>query len=475
MNAFITETCNGGDNGQITVAAFGGVPGYSYVWNTGRTGATISNLRAGVYSVTMTDASGCTLTRSYSLGELPALNINYSKANVDCFGGNSGSISLNVSGGDSPYYYQWNTGATSSSLNSLRIGTYTVTVSDSKGCTATQQITITQPSPLGINSQTKIPACYQDGTGEISVSGTGGTPGYSYTWSTGDSSPKITNLSSGTYTVTLTDANGCTTVRNLSFSEPPPLSIAYNKTDVECAGESTGTINLDVSGGTGSYSYQWNTGASSSSLNNLGKGTYSVTVTDANGCTANQSISIRSNLSMTLTSVVKAETCTGQSDGSIEVAVQGGKTPYRYLWSTGSQNPIILNLSARRYTVTVTDANDCQLIKSFLVSSLGDNCTFLRVPNKAGSTAQIQNQLRLFPNPTSNDVFLEYQNESQAQNMEVEFFDKAGRLLKQVKQEIYQGHNRFSVPTWDLPPGLYIVRTKAGQDIQMKKLIVVKN
>jgi len=134
-----------------------------------------------------------------------------------------------------------------------------------------------------------------------------------------------------------------------------------------------------------------------------------------------------------------------------------------------------LNLSARRYTVTVTDANDCQLIKSFLVSSLGDNCTFLRVPNKAGSTAQIQNQLRLFPNPTSNDVFLEYQNESQAQNMEVEFFDKAGRLLKQVKQEIYQGHNRFSVPTWDLPPGLYIVRTKAGQDIQMKKLIVVKN
>jgi gliding motility-associated-like protein len=371
LNASVSSTssvsCFGGSNGSVDLTVTGGTGPFSYLWNNGNTSQDLNNISSGTYTVTVTDANGCTATTSATVGQ-PSAALSASTAasqNVSCYGGANGSISLTVNGGTSPYSYQWNNGSTSQNLNGLTAGTYSVTVTDANGCTATSSVTVTQPS-AALSSQLTVSqnvSCFGGNNGSLSLVVTNGTSPYTYLWNTGSTSQNLTGLSSGTYTVTVTDANGCTNVRSATVQQPsavlsPSISSA---TAVSCFGGNNGAVDLTVSGGTGPYTYSWSNGSSTQDLSNLSSGTYTVTVTDANGCTA-QANAVISQPSAALTASVSSSSpvsCFGGNNGSVSLSVTGGTSPYSYSWSNGSSSQNQTGLAAGTYTVTVTDANGC--------------------------------------------------------------------------------------------------------------------
>ncbi|MEL6837618.1 MAG: SprB repeat-containing protein, partial [Bacteroidota bacterium] len=205
----------------------------------------------------------------------------------------------------------------------------------------------------------------------IDLSVTGGTPAYTYAWSTGATTQDISGLSAGTYTVTVTDGNNCTTVESFTITEPPVLVASLDGSeDADCNGAATGSIDLMVVGGTGPYTYLWSTGATTQDLTGLNAGTYSVVVTDANGCTDTESFTIGEPTTLEINiagTVTEDADCNGATTGSIDLAVSGGTAPYTYAWSNNATTQDISDLAAGTYTVTVTDANGCTDSASFII------------------------------------------------------------------------------------------------------------
>ncbi|WP_367392857.1 SprB repeat-containing protein [Lewinella sp. LCG006] len=301
--------CFGQNTGSISLTVTGGTPGYTYAWNDGPTTANRSNLSVGTYTITVTDANGCTAITSAAVTQpSAALSATPTVTNVACFGETTGAINLMVSGGTTPYNYLWNDGASSQNRTGLTAGTYAVTVTDANNCTqAVTNIIVTQPASALSLTATQTNANCGGPTGSITVTAMGGTSPYSYDWSgtpVGDGTMTITSLNGGTYAVTVTDANGCTAVLSTTITQAPPLVISISPINPTCPPgaappiNSDGSIDLMVMGGTPTYSYAWTT-ADGSGLNptaedqtGLTAGTYSVTVTDANGCTASVSTSL---------------------------------------------------------------------------------------------------------------------------------------------------------------------------------------
>ncbi|MEZ4893194.1 MAG: SprB repeat-containing protein, partial [Saprospiraceae bacterium] len=350
--------CHGGNDGSINLSVSGGTSPYTYNWSNGATTPDIGNLTAGNYCVTVTDANTCTATICVTISEPPALNLTKTKVDVSCFGGSDGSIDLTVSGGTSPYTYAWSNGATTEDISNLSVGTYTVTVTDNHGCVKTTSMTINQPTDLSL-SKTKVNvSCYGGSDGSIDLSVSGGTSPYSYNWSNGATTQDISNLSAGTYTVTVTDNHGCTKSTSATITEPSELSLSKTVVDATC-GLSNGSIDLTVSGGTNPYSYAWSNGATTQDVSNLLAGTYTVTVTDNNGCTKSLTATVNNLDGPTLSETHVDVLCHGGNNGSINLSVSGGTSPYSYNWSNGASTQDIGNLTAGNYCVTVTDANTC--------------------------------------------------------------------------------------------------------------------
>src|SRR5690606_3499144 len=201
---------------------------------------------------------------------------------VSCNGGSNGTVDLTVTGGTAPYTYVWSNTATTEDMIGLAAGTYDVTVTDVNGCTATASATVTEPTVLmaSLSSQTNI-ACNGGTTGSATITVTGGTAPYTYTWSNGATTATITNVVAGTYNVTVTDANGCTDTASVTLTEPTALSASAIATNVSCNGGSNGTVDLNVTGGTAPYTYVWSNTATTEDMVGLTAGTYDVTVTDA--------------------------------------------------------------------------------------------------------------------------------------------------------------------------------------------------
>ena len=335
--------CYGGSDGQASVSGSGGVAPYSYDWGSANPNA----LSAGNYTVTVTDYNGCTSTCSVTIDEPPLLTCTITKIkDVDCYGGSEGQASVSASGGVSPYSYDWG----GEDPLALSAGSYTVTVTDYNGCTSTCSVTIDEP-PLLTCAITKIKDvdCYGGSDGQVSVSATGGVSPYSYDW--GGEDPLA--LSAGSYTVTVTDYNGCTSTCRVTIDEPPLLTCTITKIkDVDCYGGSDGQASVSATGGVNPYSYDWG-GEDPLALS---AGSYTVTVTDYNGCTSTCSVTIDEPPLLTCAiSKIKDVDCYGGSDGQVSVSATGGVSPYSYDW--GGEDP--LALSAGSYTVTVTDYNGC--------------------------------------------------------------------------------------------------------------------
>lgn len=369
VTANVTDvTCNGLSNGSIDVTVTGGVPGYSYNWSNGLNTQDISNVSAGNYSLTVTDANGCTVAVSYTVAEPQILVANANVTNVSCFVGNDGEIDLTVSGGTPNYSYLWSNGATTEDLSALTAGIYGVTITDNNGCTFSSTFTVTQPNLLAVISVVSDVLCNGGTDGAIDITVSGGTLQYSYAWSNGATTEDLNNLSAGQYTVTITDANGCTLVENATVNEPQLLAVAGVVENVTCFGASDGSVDLTVTGGVAPYTFAWDNNNGSEDINGLPGGTYNVTVTDANGCTVAGSYTVLEPTLLTATLSTTDVVCFGGNDGEIDLTVSGGTPQYTFNWSNGETTEDIITLVAGTYTVTITDANGCTLVQSATIS-----------------------------------------------------------------------------------------------------------
>ena len=366
--------CNGGTTGSATVNVTGGTGAYSYSWSpSGGTAATASGLTAGTYTVTVTDDNSCTATQSFTITQPTAIAITPSHTNVTCNGINDGSATATVTGGTGAYTYLWApSGGTAATANGLAPGTYTVTVTDANLCTATQSITITQPDALvaTASAQTNL-LCNGASNGAATVSVTGGTGVYTYSWApTGGTSATASGLTAGTYTVTVTDANTCTTTQSFTITEPTGISITPSQINVSCNGFNNGTATATVTGGTGAYTYSWSpSGGTAATATGLAPGAYTVTVTDANLCTATQSFTITQPTAIAITPSHTNVSCNGINNGTATATVTGGTGTYTYSWApSGGTAATATGLVAGTYTVTVTDANLCTATQSFTIT-----------------------------------------------------------------------------------------------------------
>ncbi|MES3019004.1 MAG: gliding motility-associated C-terminal domain-containing protein, partial [Bacteroidota bacterium] len=363
--------CFGASTGSIDLSVTGGTAPYAYAWTGGITSEDLSGLVAGTYTVTVTDANNCTATASVTIGQPAAvLAVNTSKTDVLCFGATTGAIDLTATGGTAPYTYAWTGGITSEDLSGLAAGTYTVTVTDANNCTATASVSIGQPAAvLAVSTSKTDVLCFGATTGAIDLTATGGTAPYIYAWTGGITSEDLSGLATGTYTVTVTDANNCTATASVTIGQPAKLLLSLTKTPVDCFGSNTGAIDLSVSGGSAPYSYSWTGGFTTEDISGLTAGSYTVTVTDKNNCTATASINIEQPVSALAINFVKTNvSCFGSSDGAINLTVSGGTAPYKYAWTGGRTTEDAVGLSAGSYNVVVIDARNCTATATIFIS-----------------------------------------------------------------------------------------------------------
>jgi gliding motility-associated-like protein len=357
-------TCNAACNGTAAANASGGTPAYTYAWSpSGGNGPTASNLCPGTYTVLVTDANGCTVQGQVVITEPPVLLANVTDIDVTCFGACNGTGTSTPTGGTPGYTYSWAaSGGNAATTTPLCPGSYTVTVTDLNGCTATGTAVITQPQQLNTGVTSTNVLCFGQCNGTASSTPTGGTPGYTYLWMPGaQTTSSVNGLCAGSYTLTVTDANGCTQNSTVVITQPNVLTVSLNASNLNCNSVCDATISASVSGGTAAYTYLWNPGnQTTASITNQCAGSYTCTVTDANGCTAQASVTITQPTALALVPSVSHVTCNGLCNGSASVGASGGTPPYGYLWAPGGQTTsFIINQCAGSYTCTVTDALGC--------------------------------------------------------------------------------------------------------------------
>jgi gliding motility-associated-like protein len=371
-------SCFGANNGQATAIATGGMPPYSYLWDDplNQTTAVAINLAPGTYTVTVTDFEGTVVTGSGIVIEPAVLVVGITGINPTTLGGNDGIATANPVGGTPPYSYLWDDPAmqTTQTATGLPAGTYTVTVTDANGCTATNTITLTDPNlAVGVWINNMV-SCFGGSDGSATASASGGTPPYSYLWNDplNQTTPTATGLQAGTYTVTVTDFTGIMATASVTITEPSEIIVTVTHINPTVIGASDGSATATVTGGTPPYSYLWDDPAAQTTptATGLAAGTYNVTVTDANGCTATGSTTLTDplpELAVTV-NIDQQVSCFDGSDGQATAIVTGGLPPYSYLWDpTGQTTATATGLSAGTYTVTVTDAEGTVVIVTVII------------------------------------------------------------------------------------------------------------
>ena len=375
MNGTITVAairCFGESNGSLDLSVTGGTLPYTFLWSNGAATEDIASLPAGNYSVTITDANGCT-TLANSAVTQPASALTgsiVSRTDVTEFGGNNGSVTVSGSGGTSPYQYRLdeNDFQSSGTFGSLSAGTYDVTVRDAGMCLYELTVTITQPTlPLSALIRDRQNVSCNGGTnGFISVEGWGGSQPYLYSQGGGvfQSSGTFSSLPAGTYTITVKDAALDVFDIIIDIFQPDPLSVSVSGEDITCYGSKTGRVTATPSGGTQPYTYWWNSAPAqiTAVATNLPAGTFTVTVTDANGCSATNSVTISQPVTGMEISIDQDNvTCNGGTNGSATASVAGGLEPYSFSWNTTPEQTKenAADLPAGTYTITVTDSYGC--------------------------------------------------------------------------------------------------------------------
>ncbi len=378
--------CKGESSGWIKANPVGGSPLYSYLWSPlSQTTDSIGSLPTGFYDVTITDLNGCQVYDSVTVFEPDTLvplitSIQFfGDVNVRCYGDSTAVVSVQVTGGTSPYTYQWSNGSTADTLYNLPAGTVSVFVRDFNGCSISGNRPLTQPGPFQYAPVISHPKCYGDSSGYIALNAAGSTGPYTYAWSTGAIADSTGNLKSGVTHVIVEDLNNCKDSVGFILSDPDSMSTPVSTSDylgynVSCIGSSDGYIALHVSGGTGGYLYSWSNSSTSDSISSLLAASYTVTITDSNGCMKDTTILISEPTALNLTLLADTfsggfnVSCIGYNDGNAHSTVSGGVSPYHYAWSNGDVSDSAIGLAAGTHYLTVTDTNGCMVADTIILT-----------------------------------------------------------------------------------------------------------
>lgn len=362
--------CHGTATGEAFVQINGGTPGYSVQWDAAAGGATtplVQNLPAGTYQVLVTDANNCQVQAVAVLQEPPPLTVDATATHLSCKGSADGTATASASGGTPGYTYLWSNNDPNPTTTGLNAGDYTVTATDSKGCTATTTLSVVEPVGLSISFVKTDVSCFGAADGQITATIGGGTPPYSYNWNGTPGDSTLEDLPTGQYCLTVTDAHGCTAEDCIGIQQPDALQISATIQHAGCFGQSNGAVDVSVSGGTPNYNYQWSHGPTTQDLNQLPSGSYQLLVTDAHGCTATFSASIENSTPLSVNFVNKPVSCPGYSDGQSMASPSGGTPPYNYFWSNGQQANPAVNLPGGWTMLTITDSQGCELVDSTFI------------------------------------------------------------------------------------------------------------
>jgi gliding motility-associated-like protein len=366
--------CNGGNTGQIIVNATPntgtiGINGYEYaIFGPNQVGNVFSGnnsffgLSVGTYTIVVRDGNNCTLPVSVAITEPTVLALAVSNTAVTCFGTATGTATAVATGGVAPYTFRWSNGQSTAMATALAAGGYAVTATDANGCDRVQQTIITEPTVLQATVATQGVSCNGGNNGTATVTAQGGTAPYTFRWSNSQTAQTANALIAGAANVTVTDANNCQTIINFTITEPLGLTASVSPQAVTCGGGSNGQATANPLGGTAPYTYLWVNGQTAQTATGLTAGTYSVVVSDANGCQTNATTTINqpSALNILVSSFTDTR-CSNSTDGTATAQASGGTAPYRFAWSNGQTTLTATGLAANtNYNVTVTDANGCQ-------------------------------------------------------------------------------------------------------------------
>ena len=352
-------TCFGGSNGAINVTTTGGTGTYTYNWGAGITSQNRTGLTSGTYIVTVSDPQSCPATASATVNQPAVVAGTSTNTGAGCNGGANGSITITPTGGTGPYTYNWGGGITGNPRNGLAAGTYTVTITDSKGCTGTASGTVTQSSPIAATLTPSNSTCTGN-TGGVTLTITnGGTLPDSYLWSNGATTQNLTSVGGDNYIVTITDAQGCSATASTQVGQNGAPAITATTVQITCNNNNDGQVNTTINGGSPNYTYIWSSTQTTQNINNLAAGTYTVTVHDAQNCSATASGIIINPQPVVVTLTPQNETCFGNSNATITSNVTGGTPNYTYLWGNTATTANLSGLTAGPYAVTVTDQNQC--------------------------------------------------------------------------------------------------------------------
>lgn len=486
-------------NGALDITVTGGTAPYSYQWTNGSTAEDQSGLPAGLYTVTVTDANGCTSKSSFVLTENNTLHINFAVTPTACTGNGTGAIDLTVSGGTAPYTYAWDNGSTTQDLTGLAAGPQHVTVTDAGGCITSTTINVPSQS-FQVQSQVTRPTCFGTQDGSITLTPKG-VPPYTYLWSTGAVTSSISNLASGLYSVTVTDSTGCS--QSLSFFVSDPLILGLTTvSNSQCGAEGNFSIDLTPSGGVAPYTYIWSTGATTQDVSGLNSGTYQVTITDSNGCAKTIQVIVQPiviDWSCSITPPLKNPVC-GSSGNQLSTAVTGAT----YLWSvqsqgsqwaitSGQQTPTvtyqagpngttaIFSLSVTKngctqmcsYTLTgCSPVMSCGPVNTAAPTDVSSSTQSTEQPATSGSTTKPEFSVVAYPNPVMGSFSIDWKAEAN-EYVRVDLIDLCGRRVA----EMYSGYvtegedYRINWNASDLTEQWYVYRYSSSTRTVYGKLI----
>lgn len=461
-------SCFGSTNGAITVAVSGGLAPFAHHWSTGDSTVTVANLASGSYRDTVYYGPGCTyLAGPFVVGQPTALvAVTDSISPVSCFGGTNGAVYVSVSGGTPTYSHLWNSGATTASLSGVAAGSYTDTITDSHGCTVILgPDTVGQPaSALAVVvDSTHSVKCNGGSNGAAYITASGGTGPYTYLWSdpAQSTTDDVTGLALGRYTVVVTDANLCTASISDSVSQPAVLAIITDSVvNTKCHTSSDGSIYAHVTGGTIPYTYLWTGGSTAVNLFFKPAGTYTLSVTDRNGCSVTATDTITSPGALAVTSNINNQIPNG-AFGAITATASGGTAPYSYRWNTGDSTATISNLVANVYIVTVTDKNGCTVSQRDTVKIVG-------IQETAGDVVNFN----IYPNPSS-AVFNVVLELSHTVPVEISVYSITGQTIA-VSPKENPANGSYQIDMGAEAEGVYFVKVKAGDNSLIRRITLVR-
>ncbi|MBO7572223.1 MAG: gliding motility-associated C-terminal domain-containing protein [Bacteroidales bacterium] len=373
-------------HGALTANVIGGTQPYqTYIWSNGISGITNEDLGVGTYGLTVYDANGCSAEASATVSMQGMLSVNATVTHpVTCNGSNDGSVSAICPNAAQPAVYSWNTGNISSELYDLFAGTYMVTVTDAWGCTGQAGVNLVSPPEMDVQVYSESPRCYNSTDGRIMVSAFGGMAPYDYFWSNAVSENNLNSLGQGTYSVTVSDASGCSIVRNITLEAPASISVETTVRDIKCNGDQDGRVEVSANGGVPPYRYMIEglvDQAAASVFNNLNAGYYVLHVIDNNNCEMSEAVVVSQPEPLNFSVIAEDPFCRNSRTGKISVSVNGGVEPYLYnLNSSKSDISYMNNIPSGEYVVSVIDGNDCKS-EEMMVTLTDVDVACLRIPN----------------------------------------------------------------------------------------------